>query len=531
VSPTDRQSRWLPATCGAAAFLLVVLTWGSLAKLPIGNDEMAYLVQARIFATGRIAGDPRPFPEFFQQYHVFVDPVLAAKYPPGHSLLLTLGVWLGLPGLVPALLVALTAAILCDTTMRLTDAKTAVLAVLLATTSDIALRFDGSYFSETTTAAVFALVWWGLFRYWRSGGKRWLLVSGVAMGLGVVTRPYTMLAFGVPAAVCGAMLLHKRRRWRDAVPGAVAAVAVLSIVPVWNARVTGRWNQLTQSEYARQYMPSDRLGFGVSDERPAAHLSPEQDTAQEVVRRMHEQYSLADVPRAAANRASWIAAGTWSYGGIPGIAVLAGMLLLPLGVSCLILATVLTIFAAYLGYAHSPSWTLYYLEFQAPLALMTAVGLSGTAAYAARSIERRTGRMPSASKTTERLVFGVLFVWLLLPVPSRLLSYREAHAGARHYHERFEAAAAKLGRAIVFVRYAPGHGEERLIDNVPVLASAPLWVVHDCGAANSKLLALAAGRDPFLYEEAVVDDSTVFTIRPLAPPNQGAAEAASVLSC
>src|SRR5262245_29478298 len=100
--PRLRPDRpWLPLACGLAVFLFVTAVWGSLAKLPVGDDEAAYLLQAKIFASGNITAAGRPLPEFFNQQHVFVDPVLAAKYPPGHSLLLVPGIWLALPGLVP----------------------------------------------------------------------------------------------------------------------------------------------------------------------------------------------------------------------------------------------------------------------------------------------------------------------------------------------------------------------------------------------------------------------------------------------
>src|SRR5215217_7952109 len=71
-------SRYLPVVSGMFAFALVWALWGSLAHPAFSNDESAYLLQARIFASGRLVGAARPLPEFFQQYHVFVTPVLAA---------------------------------------------------------------------------------------------------------------------------------------------------------------------------------------------------------------------------------------------------------------------------------------------------------------------------------------------------------------------------------------------------------------------------------------------------------------------
>ena len=509
------RSRWLPAMCGALAFGLVLFVWGSLAKLPVGNDESAYLLQSSIFATGRIVAPARPIPVFFQQYHVFVEPVLAAKYPPGHSLLLAPGVWLGLPGLIPALLVAFTAAILCLVTRKLTNGATAVLAVILAVTSDIALRFDASYFSETTTAAVFVVAWWTLLEYWESGRRRWIIACAAAVGWGAITRPYTMAPFGIPAAVCALLAMRRHRSWRDLVPASALGLLIVLILPAWNWSVLGHWQTMTQAAYAKRYLPADGLGFGANPTLPTARLSVEEQAANEVVVRMHRGYTLASLPAAAADRAANIIRGSWSFSGLPGLAVLIGAALLPVAVSRTIVLTLVCVFIAYLGYAHDPTWTLYYLEFQAPLALLTAAGVWGFTRWLSRLLAKRSAALQQA--TIQRFVFVALSLALVGPALGRVRFYRGAHASQREYHERFQRAVAALPNApsIVFVRYAPGHGEERLVENVPDLGSASPWIVHDCGADNRRLLAFAPSRVPYVYREWIGTTGLSFALTPL----------------
>jgi hypothetical protein len=56
---------------------------------------------------------------------------------------------------------------------------------------------------------------------------------------------------------------------------------------------------------------------------------------------------------------------------------------------------------------------------------------------------------------------------------------------------------------VVFVRYGPRHvSHYSLIQNPPDYGTAPWWIVYDRGAENADLLAQAAGRSAWLYDEA-----------------------------
>ena len=405
---SQRASHWLPSTCGVFGFGLVVFVWGSLAKASIGSDEAAYLLQAKIFASGRLVASGRPLPEFFQQFHVFVTPVLAGKYPPGHALLLTLGIWLGLPGFVPALSTAIMCAALCVLAQRFADDLTAALTVGLATTSDIALRFNPSYFSETTTAMALVVSWWAILRYWETGRARWLALCGAACALGAITRPLTLLACGIPILILVVGIVGRRRTWTHLLPAFLMAAFILGFSAVWNARVTGHWYRLPWAEYARLYAPSDRLGFGPSPDSPAApSLTTDEKATAEVYRRLHANYTIRDVPAAASDRAANIIRGTWSYGGVPGLAILVAVGLIPLAVFRLTLGTVLCVFVAYLFFAIPPTWNLYYLELQAPLGFFDG-GRLGWRDESRRSLGRQAspcvgGQPPSGCRRRARL--------------------------------------------------------------------------------------------------------------------------------
>src|SRR5215813_3861086 len=92
-----------PLLAGLGTALCVCFVWRSLHEPGVVHDERAYLLQAEIFSRGHWTAASPPLATFFEQMHVFIEPAVFAKYPPAHTLLLVPGVWLGLPGLMPAL--------------------------------------------------------------------------------------------------------------------------------------------------------------------------------------------------------------------------------------------------------------------------------------------------------------------------------------------------------------------------------------------------------------------------------------------
>src|SRR2546423_1254716 len=155
------SSRWGSVVCGVITAVVTWCAWGSLNQIAAYHDEAAYLLQAGIFASGRWTAAARPLPEFFEQYHVLVTPVLASKYWPGHSLLMVPGVWLGLPGLVPVLLSGLAGA-LCFALARRVAASpwVALVTWLFWTSAPGGLYWRGARFSEITTSALWLVGWW-----------------------------------------------------------------------------------------------------------------------------------------------------------------------------------------------------------------------------------------------------------------------------------------------------------------------------------------------------------------------------------
>jgi 4-amino-4-deoxy-L-arabinose transferase-like glycosyltransferase len=528
------NSKWTPALCGLVAFAFVWWMWGSLNQVAPIHDEAAYILQARIFAKGQLVAAGRPAPEFFEQYHTFVEPVVAAKYPPGFSLLMVPGIWLGLPGLVPALLVGASTALAFALARRLVNARVALLTAVLMNVSNIALRFNSTYSSEIATGFLMLVSWWALYEHWTTGRRRWLLLLAGAVGWGAITRPFSMLAFAIPTAVAALWSIHKHKAWFDILPSLAVVAAPIAFMLIFDARVIGDWKKTPFAEYARLYNPEDHIGFGTNGTQPARSLSAEQQAFNKWVESVHEEHHVENLRVTAKNRAKVLIGGYWYWNRVGPLLALLGLVSLPFGVSALVSATVLLYFAAYLLYAHPLSWPIYYLELQPALAFLTAAG----AMFLARTFARFVGphltrpisfrgagpRREFSAATQQRFVqfaYGVTAIVLLLRAPLNVAAMRRAQLGRAEYFKTFRHLVTTLPtkRAVVFVQYARGHfPDNNLVDNEP-FASADVWIVHDRAADNARLMPFVQDRRAYLYSETLNGSKAIGHIAPLAVDN------------
>jgi len=503
--------RWrvlrLPAAfqgLGAAAPLLVAgvamaitwNAWGSLNPLPTVGDEAAYILQARLLARGRIAGDAPPIPEFFEQAHVLVTPRLAPKYPLGFGLALVPGVLLGATALAPLLLTGLTGALLFALCRRLHGGAAALLAsaIWLAAPGG---RFRSGFFSETLSGAACLVAWYGLVR-WREGrALRWLVLVSLSLAVAAITRPLTALVFAIPVCVVVLRDGLRHRLWRQLVAAAAVAVPVMVILPIQNVATGGPWWELPYGRYTREYLPFDHMGLGLDAQAPSRSRPPDIERLAQAYAIFHQGYTASKVPGALVARIRVYfddLAGEWAL-----VAFLVAVIGVTVGPPALrfAAATAALLFVAHLGYAHPPQWGLYYAEALPVGAAAVAAGAAALASWLVQRLGR--DKLPERGSLLLLTAAGLA----MLPLPERLDLIRLNIEVAREPTLRFQAAAAGIHTpAVVFVQYALGHRMHRsLIQNPADYASALIWTVYDRGTDNARLLALAGGRAAFVYDE------------------------------
>lgn len=499
------DSRWAPLAVALATIVALSYAWGSWNAIPVVHDEASYLLQAKIFAMLHWTVPPPPVPEFFEQFHVFVVPAYASKYPPGHALLLVPGIWLGAPGLMPVVISGLTAALVFAIARRVANGAVALLTWLVWLSAPLVMALSTSYFSQTTSALAWMLGWYALLR-WRAGEDRWLLVVSVSVAWLGITRPLTAVAYTIPIGLYVLWRVSRTRRWASLLRPMALGAALLLVIPLWSAKTIGTTQTTPYSFYSELYFPWDAPGFGLDSTSPSRALPPDMAWIHENTAPLHVGYVPAALPGAFAERAAQVGRDMWAGRRLV-LAALAVIGLAAIGAELLVaLATGVLLLVVYLSFLHSPLWSLYYIELQPVLAFVTALG--AWSLVRARSLAELR-RPPRDVDLDGRAMSGAAFlpvaaVALLCLVPA-VRERRTQGASAREYQERFANAVRSIPfrKSIVFVRYAPDHNPHlSLIRNDPPFDDARTWIVYDRGRDNLRLMAKAPDRTPLLYDEA-----------------------------
>jgi hypothetical protein len=224
----------------------------------VTNDERAYLLQAELFAEGRLVEPlPQP-PEVFRRRQVYEDAergVRYAKYPPGTSLALTPGVALGWPALATALAGLASVLLAAAVARRLGLARPALVALLLGL-SPFFLLTQTSYQSEIFTLPAALAGYLALLRVRDASAPRgaaaWAGLLGASAGWIFLCRPLTGVVF---AAACGIGILGARHRLAALVGAVAAGLPFAALFLVFNALWTGDPLQTPYELYARVFGP------------------------------------------------------------------------------------------------------------------------------------------------------------------------------------------------------------------------------------------------------------------------------------
>lgn len=247
--------------------LLVAFTAGTLNLAVYENhphiaDELAFLLQGRMLAEGRLTIAPPAVPAAFP-IDLFVQ---GSKewYPctlPGYPLLLAVGFLLGAPWLVNALLAGANIVLAQRLFLRLMEPGPASMATLLLAVSPWNLFLAMSFMGHTSALSFLLLMLLAMERSLRQGGWIWMSLSGLALGGLWSIR---MLDGSAIAVAAGLFLLVRTRRLAPALAFTAGFAPVALAMLAYNARLTGKALYSPLSYYFDSvYHPGiNSLGFG-----------------------------------------------------------------------------------------------------------------------------------------------------------------------------------------------------------------------------------------------------------------------------
>jgi len=477
-----------PAVAALVTALAVTWMWGGLDQPGAFHDERAYVVQARLLAGGSWTAATPPQPLAWAMPHVFMEPAIFAKYPPGFAPLLVPGIWIGLPGLMPVLLAGGAAALLVLLVRRLAGPWPAAGAWLLWTSSAPAAAWHASYFSETATTTLYLGALLALHHWWQRPRATLLVLLVACMGWIGISRPVTGMALAVPIAALLMRRVWRERQldgWRAAV---VVGIVICSIVPYWSMRTLGSPGRMPYSEYSREYFPLDMPGFARDTSAPRQPLPADFQALSGELELLYADHRPQRIPdyilgRGTALGAQVVGTRVWVHAWL---LAPVGFALLGAGVAWFAVGSVSAMLVVYTLMPHPVHWTLYYLELFPLVAAAAVVALA--------RFPRRL--LPVAGVAFAALVIGNVQGW---PREHRIKSRLTAHQrGAQSLIRGLDDPFA-----VIFVRRSESRTPHfTLIDILGPPSTTPTWVVRDLGAElNSRLLQHAGGRRPYILDE------------------------------
>jgi len=263
----DRLLGMRPAVFVTLAALLVLLvaslvSWRVLGLAPRIHDDVAQLFQARLFASGRLFAASPGVPQFFDMMLMINDGKWYSQYPPGHPLLLALGVLIRAPWLINPVLGALTVVVAYLLGREAFDEHVARLGTLLLALSPYLVLTSGQFINHSSSAFLAALF---MLLYFRSlkGGLGPALFAGLAAGMVILVRPYTGLLIVLPFAL-DALFRFFRQPGRSAGRYALMALGgcvMVGLLMGYNYLTSGNALELG---YVTRYGAGHGLGFNKS---------------------------------------------------------------------------------------------------------------------------------------------------------------------------------------------------------------------------------------------------------------------------
>lgn len=439
-----------------AAFLATAwIARDILERIPHVQDSVAYLFQAKTFALGRLSAPLPPVPEAFEHEFILMRDSWYSKYPPGHPLLLAMGVFIGFPWLVSPLAAALTILLLYALGHALFDRPTGFLAAVSLLFSPFFLFMSGSMMAHATGLLLATLGLYLVARSVQTDGFWLPVLAGAALGWLTASRQLTGLAIVLTAAAW--LTLRRLAIGRSPSPTVLLGLGwswpVLGLL-AYNRALTG--DPLLNP--AELWWEFDRPGFGPTVGMHGGH---------DLGRGIWNTY--ANLTALETHLFGWPTYLTLAFAVLP---FAVGRAQAGDWLSGAVSLSLIAVYAAYWadGLMYGPR---YYYEIASCLALLTARGVIvavDVTSGGVRSVLRR--RTPASSAAFFTLLVALLIGGNLVAYLPRQV---DLHRGYNHVDGKRQAIVRQAGlhQALVFV---------------PTSEPAAWWEYGSVFSANDPLL-------------------------------------------
>jgi len=254
---------WLAVWCTVCSALAAWTATVPLARIPHVSDEVAYTLQARLFAAGLRAGPAGDNASMLEYPFWVAEPFSYAPFPPGWPALLSLGERVGGAWLLNSLLVAAVPVLVWALARAWADEKIARLAAVVAALSPAVWLMAGTRMSHTSALVGLGVV--AVVAAHRPLRSLYWLLGGLAAAYVVVARPMDAAIVAGPLLVWGVI---RAPNWASRVSW-VGLPALGAAVLLWdNHTLTGSALHFPMDAWYDQWTTElgragcNQLGFG-----------------------------------------------------------------------------------------------------------------------------------------------------------------------------------------------------------------------------------------------------------------------------
>jgi hypothetical protein len=189
-----------------------IIAYTVLHHIPHVVDSIAQLFHAKIFKMGKLYAPLPPHKEFFDYLFIINDSRWYSQYPPGHSLLLMLGLFLKTPWLIGPVMGTFSLCIFFLLVQHLyRDRQITYLSTMLLLLSPFFLFMSSSYMNHTSTMFFILSFLYCYTRMCSSHAFTPAFVSGLSLGYAITIRPLTAVAIGIPF-ICDVIISTYKKR-------------------------------------------------------------------------------------------------------------------------------------------------------------------------------------------------------------------------------------------------------------------------------------------------------------------------------
>lgn len=252
--------------CASGVFLVTMfLSVVIYQRHPHVQDEVLYLYQARTFSQGMLTTPAPEAPEGFFIYMIpFRSEAWYSPFPPGWPALLSVGVSLKVPWLVNPFLSAVNILLAFSIFASLFPRRYARLATLGLAVSPWFLFMGMNFMSHTFMLTCGLAAGLALLSVRKQPRLILGLVVGAFVGVLSLIRPMDSLVIGSLLSVVAFFTLPNRQRWKILSGIGMGALALGSLVLLYNRAITGHPFSMPLNSYYEQYYgpKTYALGFG-----------------------------------------------------------------------------------------------------------------------------------------------------------------------------------------------------------------------------------------------------------------------------